>query len=115
MNDNTLAVTTPCAPSPGFYPHFSQARWCWQDARTNRAPLRRVRRRARQTGHVPNHAAEREGIDISRYNEPEAHYEFARKDKTWFVAFDGRVAMPGNHFSVSVDDQTGEAQVFRGR
>lgn len=43
------------------------------------------------------------------------HCEFTRKDRSWFVSFDGRVAMPGNHFSVSVDDQTGETQFFGGR
>jgi|WetSurMetagenome_2_1015567.scaffolds.fasta_scaffold169566_3 hypothetical protein len=63
---------------------------------------------------IAKQAAERQGIDLRRYKEPEAHYEFTRKDKSWFVFFDGRVAMPGNHFSVSVDDQTGETRFFGG-
>lgn len=60
-------------------------------------------------------AAERQGVRLPDYREPEPHYEFTRKDKSWFVFFDGRVAFPGNHFSVSVDDQTGETQFFGGR
>lgn len=64
---------------------------------------------------IAKQAAERQGADLRRYKEPEAHYEFTRKDKSWFVSFDGRVAMPGNHFSVSVDDQTGETRFFGGR
>jgi len=64
---------------------------------------------------IAKQAAERQGADLRRYKEPEAHYELARKDKSWWVFFDGRVAMPGNHFSVSVDDQTGETRFFGGR
>jgi hypothetical protein len=52
--------------------------------------------------------------DLRRYKHPQAHCEITRKDKTWSVFFDGRVAMPGNHFSVSADDQTGETRFFEG-
>jgi hypothetical protein len=62
---------------------------------------------------IAKQAAQRQGADLRRYKEPKAHYEFTRKDKSWFVSFDGRVAMPGDHFSVSVDDQTGETHVLR--
>lgn len=64
---------------------------------------------------IARQTAERQGVDLGRYNEPEAHYEFTRKDRSWVVFFEGRVAMPGNHFSVSVDDRTGEAQFHGGR
>jgi len=64
---------------------------------------------------IAKQAAEREGVRLRDYKEPEAHYEFTRKDRSWFVFFDGRVAMPGNHFSVSVDDRTSKAQFFGGR
>ena len=63
---------------------------------------------------IAKQAAERQGADLSRYKEPVAHYELTRKDKSWSVFFDGRVAMPGNHFSVSVDDQTGKTRFFGG-
>src|SRR4051812_32122234 len=59
---------------------------------------------------IAKQAADRQGADLSKYKEPETHYEFTRKDKSWWVFFDGRVPMPGNHFSVSVDDQTGKTQ-----
>ena len=64
---------------------------------------------------IARQTAERQGVDLGRYQEPVAHYEFTRKDRSWFVFFDGRVAMPGNHFSVSVDDRTGEAQFYGGK
>lgn len=64
---------------------------------------------------IAKQTAVREGVDLRHYKEPEAHYELSFKDKSWFVFFDGKVAMPGNHFSVSVDDQTAEAQFFGGR
>jgi hypothetical protein len=64
---------------------------------------------------IARETAERQGVRLRDYKEPEAHYEFTREDQSWFVFFNGRVAMPGNHFSVSVDDQTGKAQFFGGR
>jgi hypothetical protein len=64
---------------------------------------------------IATQVAEREGFRIADYKQPEAHYEFTRKDKSWIVFFDGRVAMPGHHFGVSIDDQTGETRIFRGR
>ena len=64
---------------------------------------------------IASQVAERDGRHLSDYKPPEAHYEFTQKDKSWSVFFDGKVPMPGNHFSVSVDDQTGKAQLFPGR
>lgn len=63
---------------------------------------------------IAQQAAKRQGVDLRRYKKPEAHYEFTRKDRSWSVFFDGQVAMPGNHFSVSVDDRTGETRFFGG-
>jgi len=63
---------------------------------------------------IAQRAAEKDGRRLSDYKQPEAHYEFTRKDKSWFVFFDGRVPMPGNHFSVSIDDPTGKAEVHGG-
>ena len=59
-------------------------------------------------------AAEHHGCDLRSYKEPEAHYEFTRKDKSWWVYFEGRVAIPGHFFAVSVDDLTGETQLKPG-
>jgi hypothetical protein len=74
-----------------------------------------ARLRTAEAIQIAKQAAERQGVRLRDYKEPEAHYEFTHKDKSWFVFFDGRVAMPGNHFSVSVDDQTGKTQFFWGR
>ena len=60
-------------------------------------------------------AAEKHGYRLADYKEPQVHYEFTRKDKTWTVFYDGRVAMPGHHFGVWVGDQTRETQVRPGK
>lgn len=67
-----------------------------------------------QVATIAKDAAKNEGIQLLDYEEPEVHYEFVRKDQTWTVFFTGKVARPGNHFSVYVEDQTGKAQVMRG-
>ena len=59
-------------------------------------------------------AAVYHGVELRDFEEPEADYEFTRKDKTWFVFFNGRVLSPGNFFSVYVDDQTRETQFVGG-
>lgn len=64
---------------------------------------------------IAEQAAEREGRRLSDYKPPKAHYEYTRKDKTWWVFFDGRVPMPGNHFSVSIDDQSGKTRLMPGK
>ena len=84
------------APAPAAKP---------EGARLSTAEVIRI---ARQT-------AELHGIDLGKYKEPEAHYDHTSRDGSWFVFFDGRVPMPGNHFGVMVDDRTGEAQLHRGR
>ncbi len=63
---------------------------------------------------IAREAAEREGSRLSDYKPPEAHYDYTRKDKTWWVFFAGRVAAPGNDFFVSVDDQSGKTRVIPG-
>jgi hypothetical protein len=59
-------------------------------------------------------AAKLDGRRLSDYEPPKAHYEFARKDKSWSVFFDGRDPAPGNFFSVSIDDQTGKTELSGG-
>jgi hypothetical protein len=63
---------------------------------------------------IAKHAAEHQGLRLSEYKAPEAHYEFTRKDKSWWVVFDGKIPIPGNHFAVSIDDQTGKAELIPG-
>ena len=61
---------------------------------------------------LANRAAERQGIDLSEYHQPKSR---RGKDGKWIVFFWGKVAMPGNHFSVEVMEETGETQVRRGK
>jgi len=63
---------------------------------------------------IAQQAAERDGRRLSDYKPPEAHYEYTRKDKSWWVFFDGRVPTPGNHFSVTIEDQTGKTHLMPG-
>jgi hypothetical protein len=56
--------------------------------------------------------ATKRGYRLSDYKDPQVHYEFTRK--TWSVFYDGKVPLPGHHFLVWVDDQTGAARVMPG-
>ena len=60
---------------------------------------------------IAKRVAEREGYHLEDYREPTARYEH---DGKWSVFFDGREPMPGNHFSVEVDDRTGDAKTYGG-
>ena len=64
--------------------------------------------------HIAKQAAERAGSTLSRYKEPEAYFEFSRKNRHWFIFFDGKEAIPGNHFGVDIDDQTGATWIMPG-
>lgn len=55
-------------------------------------------------------AAVSSGYVLAEYEEPRVEYEHPR----WTVLYEGRVATPGNHFLVWVDDETGEPQVMAG-
>ena len=67
-----------------------------------------------QAVRIATEAATKHGYRLTDYKNPQAHYEFTRKDGTWSVFYDGRVPMPGNHFLVWVDDRTEEARVMPG-
>jgi hypothetical protein len=55
------------------------------------------------------------GYNLADYKEPDVHFEFTDKDQTWSVFYEGRVALPGNHFLVVVDDKTATTRVAPGR
>lgn len=59
-------------------------------------------------------AATHAGITLRNFKAPTARCETMDGLNVWWVSFDGKVARPGNHFSVRVDDQTGETRIFRG-
>jgi len=62
---------------------------------------------------IADQAAERDGRHLSEYKPPKVRYYM--QDKIWSVFFDGEVSTVGNHFWVTIDDQTGATQMHRGR
>jgi hypothetical protein len=68
----------------------------------------------REVIQIAEDAARTHGYQLTDYSAPKAHFEFTDKDSTWTVFFEGRVPMPGNHFFVSVRDQTRQATVMPG-
>ena len=64
---------------------------------------------------IASRAATDAGYKLADYKEPEAHFEFVRKDRSWTVFFVRKPPTPpGGHFSVWVDDQTSKTQVTPG-
>ena len=63
---------------------------------------------------IATRAAVREGYRPAECKKPTARYEIGRDGRFWSVFFDGTVPMPGNHFSVEIDDRTGDAKVYGG-
>jgi hypothetical protein len=64
---------------------------------------------------VAGQAGEAVGYSLTHYKEPEAHFEFTDKDRTWSVFYEGRELLPGNHFLVVIDDRTKATKVIDGR
>jgi len=67
-----------------------------------------------QAVRIAAEAATKQGYHLTDYKDPQAHYEFTRKDRTWSIFYDGKVPMPGHHFLVWVDDRNGETRVMPG-
>lgn len=63
---------------------------------------------------IADRAAKEEKIDLSKFKAPEAHFEYAKKDWSWAVFYDGIEPTIGNHFMVVVDDRTGHATIVGG-
>lgn len=64
---------------------------------------------------IAGRAATAAGYKLADYQEPEAHFEFVRKDGSWTVFYVMKPpTLPGGHFQVWVDDKTGKTQVMPG-
>ena len=63
---------------------------------------------------ISNREAAKDGVDLSRFGRPEAHFEFTEKDCTWSVFYEGLSNVIGNHFLVIVDGRTGSATLSGG-
>ena len=59
--------------------------------------------------------ARRLGLDLERYKSPAAGFSWHGSEATWHVDFQGRDPVPGNHFSVAIEDGDGSARLHRGR
>jgi hypothetical protein len=79
------------------------------------AKPKEARLSAAEATRIAKEAAVKHGSDLSTYEEPTAHFDFTDDMGLWIVLFDGKVARPGNHLMVVVDDQTGKASVVPGR
>ena len=63
---------------------------------------------------IANTAATSRGYQLSRYQRPEAHFEYIANDCTWSVFYELRgPSMPG-HFLVIVNDRTQHASISGG-
>ncbi len=63
---------------------------------------------------VAQRVGETNGMVLRDYRTPQVWYRDTAK-KAWSVFFNGRGPMQGNHFTVFVDDQTGEVRYLPGR
>lgn len=59
--------------------------------------------------------AQKEEVDLGKYDMTGCHYEYTEKGRTWTVFFNGKPPrLPGDYFLVWVDDQTRKATLMWG-
>ena len=63
---------------------------------------------------IANGAARKSGADLSKFNVPQAHFEYVEKNCTWSVFYEGVGSTIGNHFLVIINDNTRRTQLFGG-
>jgi hypothetical protein len=61
---------------------------------------------------ISNEAAKQAGYALIEFDAPAA--EFKMKDCNWWVFYNGKLPIPGNHFFIIVDDGTKRTQVLPG-
>lgn len=59
--------------------------------------------------------ARRLGRELERYESPAVGFSWHGSEATWHVNFQGRDPVPGNHFSVDIEDRDGSARLHAGR
>jgi hypothetical protein len=101
-------VLTACLLSPG----------CNRVSRTSSAKHTLIRQAGARLSiadavRIAQHTAKKQGCDLSQYEQHEAEFANSKGGGTWFVFFEGKRKMPGNHFSVTINDKTGSAS-FQG-
>ena len=63
---------------------------------------------------IANDAAKKEGVNLSKFRTPDAHFEYVDKNCTWAVFYEGIEPLIGNHFLVVVDDGSRETEFVQG-
>ena len=67
----------------------------------------------REVMEIAKRTAEREGMNLDNYKEPEASYQSVRA-KTWQVYFEGKAAASGKHFYIYMDDESEQTRFMPG-
>ena len=57
---------------------------------------------------------EREGIDLSAHNVPRMTCNTLDRDRLWCILYDGRRRIPGDHFMLLLNDDTGAVEYVPG-
>jgi hypothetical protein len=63
--------------------------------------------------------ARRHGYDLRAFDRPEVHYNYLKRDDTWWLSYEGKsvngMTTVGNHFSVTIEDKTKKLWLIPGR
>ena len=64
---------------------------------------------------IAHRVAIKAGYDLHDYAASKVRYSHTNEHDAWFIDYDGKVPLPGNHLSVRVHDKTRQTQLFHGR
>ncbi|TWT66058.1 hypothetical protein [Allorhodopirellula solitaria] len=64
---------------------------------------------------IAKKTAAEEGLQLEDYNTPTVVYDDSHGQRQWWVHFDGKREVFGDHFSVRITDGTQTAEVYLGR
>ncbi|WP_146407329.1 hypothetical protein [Allorhodopirellula heiligendammensis] len=64
---------------------------------------------------IAKKTATEEGLRLEDYNTPTVVYDDSHDQRRWWVHFDAKREMFGDHFSVRISDSTQTAEVYLGR
>jgi len=113
-----MSIVTPCRPWLLAAALLASA--CWQpNPKTTGPPATAESHYSRlnvaEATELAVKDAARQGRDLQQYHPAVVSFSWQGTEGTWWVHFNGRVSMPGNHFAIAVDDATGTMQLHAGR
>ena len=59
-------------------------------------------------------AAQREKYDLNKFEEPKIKRDTVKGKTGWMFSYEGKEKLPGNHFMVWIDSETGKPLVLHG-